>query len=115
MHAWRYTIPAFVVPFMFALDPKGIGILFKGSPTDILWTNITAFIGISALAAGAVGWIFKRATVYERVSLIVGGLFLVYPTALYDAIGFCLIGISLISQRIRKWGSRGRHVLLRRS
>jgi len=31
MMAWKYTLPAFLVPFMFTLHPDGIGLLLKGS------------------------------------------------------------------------------------
>src|SRR5581483_6878208 len=31
MQAWKYTMPAFLVPFMFVLDPAGQGLLLTGS------------------------------------------------------------------------------------
>ena len=40
MQAWKYTLPAFLVPFVFVLDPQGVGLLMKipkdGSVWDIL-------------------------------------------------------------------------------
>ena len=74
MYAWKYTLPAFIVPFMFTLDPKGIGILLKGPVVDVIWTTITAFVGIAALAGGVENWFFKKTTFYERIMLIVAGL-----------------------------------------
>ena len=32
MQAWKYTMPAFVVPFFFVLDPMGVGVLLKLPP-----------------------------------------------------------------------------------
>ncbi len=29
MQAWKYTLPAFLVPFVFILDPEGVGLLMK--------------------------------------------------------------------------------------
>ena len=29
LQAWKYTLPAFLVPFVFVLDPQGIGLLLK--------------------------------------------------------------------------------------
>src|SRR6478752_4247454 len=29
MQAWKYTLPAFLVPFVFVLDPQGVGLLLK--------------------------------------------------------------------------------------
>jgi TRAP transporter 4TM/12TM fusion protein len=102
MYAWKYTLPAFIVPFMFTLDPKGVGILLKGPVIDVMWTTITAFIGIAALAGGVENRLFKKTTLYERIMLIVAGLTLVYPQPLYDFVGFGLIAIVIVSQKLRK-------------
>ncbi len=102
MYAWKYTLPAFIVPFMFTLDPKGVGILLKGPVVDVIWTTITAFVGIAALAGGVENWLFRRTTLYERVMLLVAGLMLVYPIPLYDFVGFGLIVVAVISQKLRK-------------
>jgi TRAP transporter 4TM/12TM fusion protein len=100
MYAWKYTLPAFIVPFMFTVDPKGVGLLLKGPFLDILWTTITAFIGIAALACGIENRLFRKTAFYERIMLIIAGLMLVYPTPLYDAIGIGLIIIVVILQKI---------------
>ncbi len=102
LYAWKYTLPAFIVPFMFTLDPKGIGILLKGPWTDVVWTTVTAFVGIAALAGGVVGWLLKKTALYERIMLIAAGLLLVYPIAVYDLIGFGLMGSVTISQKLRR-------------
>jgi TRAP transporter 4TM/12TM fusion protein len=102
LYAWKYTLPAFVVPFMFTLDPKGVGLLLKGPPLDVIWTVVTSFLGLTALAAGVENWLFKRTTFYERLMLIAGGLILVYPIALYDAIGIFLMAGVIASQKLRK-------------
>jgi len=100
MQAWKYTLPAFLVPFNFTLHPDGVALLLKGSPIAIIWTFLTALVGIFALAAGMDGWMLKRATYYERVILIIAGLALVYPALLYDFIGLGLVGVVLLSQKV---------------
>jgi TRAP-type uncharacterized transport system fused permease subunit len=102
MYAWKYTLPAFIVPFMFTVDPKGIGILLKGPVVDVIWTTFTAFVGIAALAGGVENWFLKKTTLLERIMLIVAGLALVYPEPLYDIIGFGLIAVAIIFQKLRK-------------
>ncbi len=102
LYAWKYTLPAFIVPFMFTLDPKGIGILLKGSVTGVIWTTLTAFIGIAALAGGVENWFFKKTKNYERLMLLGAGLLLVYPIPTYDFIGFGLIAIVILTQKLRK-------------
>lgn len=102
MYAWKYTLPAFIVPFMFVLDPKGVGILLKGPVMDVIWTTVTAFIGVAALAGGVENWFFKKTTLYERIMLLAAGLLLFYPVALYDYIGLGLIVLVIMSQKLRK-------------
>lgn len=104
IYAWKYTLPAFIVPFMFTLDAKGIGILLKGPAPDAVWTIFISFLGLTALAAGVENWLFRKTTLYERLMLIAAGLILVYPIPIYDAIGFVLMGIVLVSQKLRKDG-----------
>lgn len=100
LQAWKYTLPAFLVPFNFTLHPDGVALLLKGSPFIILWTFVTALVGIFALAAGMDGWMFKRAAWYERGILILGGLALVYPSTLFDIIGLALVGIAILFQKV---------------
>jgi TRAP transporter 4TM/12TM fusion protein len=102
IYAWKYTLPAFIVPFMFTLDPKGVGILLKGPAMDIIWVTITAFIGLAALAGGVENWFIKKTTLYERIMLIAAGLLLVYPIALYDIIGLSLMVLVILLQKLRR-------------
>lgn len=102
LHAWKYTLPAFIVPFMFTLHGKGVGILLKGAPLDIVWTVLAAFLGLTCLAAGVENWLIKRAVPHERVMLIAGGLLLVYPVLLLEAVGICLFALVFVSQKLRK-------------
>jgi TRAP-type uncharacterized transport system fused permease subunit len=110
LQCWNYTAPAFLVPFMFVLDPSGTGLLLTGSFKtlgnadwgSIALVTFTAAIGIAALAGGLQGWLFKRTNLAERWMLIVAGFMLVYPKALFDAIGFGLVAIVVVMQWLRK-------------
>jgi TRAP-type uncharacterized transport system fused permease subunit len=46
------------------------------------------------------GWFFRRANIVERVILIAAGLALVYPSPMGDAIGFGLLILAVISQKL---------------
>jgi len=102
MMAWKYTAPAFLVPFMFTLHPDGIGLLLKGNWEGILWTTATAAIGLAALAAGLTGWLRTKTTKFERGLLIAAGLVLIYPSLTQDLIGFGLFGIAALLQYRRR-------------
>ena len=114
LQSWKYTMPAFLVPFMFVLDPAGLGLLLMGSFKklgDASWFDIavvcvTAMIGIAALAGAMQNWMFKRTTWLERWLLVAAGLALVYPKALLDYIGVALLAVVVVSQMMRKTVAR---------
>jgi TRAP transporter 4TM/12TM fusion protein len=99
MMAWKYTLPTFLVPFMFTLSPEGVGLLLKGPWATIVWSTVTAMVGLAALAAGLTGWLLRRTTRLEQSLLVVAGLVLVYPGWLQDLIGFGLFALAVILQR----------------
>src|SRR5216684_3270784 len=109
LQSWKYTMPAFLVPFMFVLDPSGIGLLLTGSIKtlgnadwgSIALVTITCALGIAALAGGVQGWLFRRTTWIERVMLIVAGLALVYPTLTADIVGLSLFAVVVAIQLVR--------------
>jgi len=98
MMAWKYTLPAFLVPFMFTLHPDGIGLLLKGSWGNIAWTTVTAAAGLAALAAGLTGWLLRKTTWLERGLLVAAGLVLVYPSLVQDIIGLGLFALAAALQ-----------------
>jgi TRAP-type uncharacterized transport system fused permease subunit len=110
LQSWKYTVPAFLVPFMFVLEPEGQGLLLMGSLknlaaadwTSIAWVTFTAAIGIGAIAAGFQGWAFKRTNIVERGLLIVAGFALVLPGLTYDLIGFGCAIVAIVMQLLRK-------------
>ena len=62
LQCWKYTIPAFLVPFMFVLDTSGQGLLLMGSTKALAnadWVSIaqvtaTCAVGIASLANDAI-------------------------------------------------------------
>jgi TRAP transporter 4TM/12TM fusion protein len=106
MQCGKYTVPAFLLPFMFVLDPQGQGLLLMGSTKALATANwwsiaqvtLTAAAGIAAIAAGFQGWALRRATLIERCMLVVAGVALVYPGAAADIVGVSLIVVVLAMQ-----------------
>jgi TRAP transporter 4TM/12TM fusion protein len=86
MQAWKYTLPAFLVPFVFVLDPLGIGLLMKipkdGSVYDIVWITAVTGAGLGALSVAAQDWAIRRTTPVERGLFLLTGLLLVFPSLL---------------------------------
>jgi TRAP-type uncharacterized transport system fused permease subunit len=105
LQSWKYTLPAFVVPFVFVLDPAGVGLLLKSPPDaswwQVAWIAVTACIGIAALAAGVQQWLLHRLNRLEQVVLILCGLALVYPAPAADIVGLIGIAAVVVSQKLR--------------
>jgi TRAP transporter 4TM/12TM fusion protein len=99
LHCWKYTLPAFLLPFMFVLDPDGRALLLMGSAKAaagadwllVAKVTLTAAAAIAALAAAFQGWALLRTNAVERVLLVAAGLALVYPSGLANGTGFALV------------------------
>jgi TRAP transporter 4TM/12TM fusion protein len=109
LQCWKYTMPAFLLPFMFVLDPSGQGLLLMGSTKALATANwwmiaevaVTAAIGIAALAAGFQGWALRKTSVVERWLLIAAGFALAYPSWIADLAGIVVVVGVLAVQYLR--------------
>ncbi|MGQ0652409.1 MAG: TRAP transporter permease [Betaproteobacteria bacterium] len=94
LQCWKYTTPAFLVPFMFVLDPSGTGLLLTGSLKSlananwwsITWVTITAAAGVFAFVTSFQGWLVRRAQPFERALLLLAGILLTFPVPVPDAL-----------------------------
>jgi TRAP transporter 4TM/12TM fusion protein len=110
LQCWKYTVPAFLVPFVFVLDPAGQGLLLMGSTKALANANwwsiaevtLTCAVGVAALAAGFQGWALRKTTPLERGMFIVAGFALVYPSVVADLIGIGLTAAALAMQYLRR-------------
>ena len=106
MLTWKYTLPAFLVPFAFTLSPAGMGVLLQAPVVDIARTVSTAAIGILALAMGLGGWLRQATTTVERTLAVVGGLLLFYATTMTDLFGAALF-VAAITLHLMRTASSG--------
>jgi TRAP-type uncharacterized transport system fused permease subunit len=97
MLTWKYTLPAFLVPFVFTLSREGMGVLLQSSVTDVVTTSATAAFGVGALAIGAGGWLKTRANIAERLASTGAGLLLLYPSARLDVVGFAILAVVVVA------------------
>ncbi|PHK94431.1 C4-dicarboxylate ABC transporter permease [Pseudoroseomonas rhizosphaerae] len=86
LQAWKYTLPAFVLPFVFVTDPEGVGLLLSLTPgmtwLDVAWQVLLAALGLAALAAGCQGQARRALALPERLGFVAAGLLLVFPALL---------------------------------
>src|SRR3989442_13595438 len=74
MQAWKYTMPAFLLPFEFVLDPQGVGLLLKipkdGSGVDVIEITAKNSLGIIALATATPGCARHQGTIVDEPPLL---------------------------------------------
>ncbi len=102
LQSWKYTLPAFLVPFAFVLEKDGAGLLLKGSAWGVIHTTATAAVGVAALAFGVQGWMLRRTSWLERAALVGAGLLLVYPSTAADLLGIGLVAAVALVQWMGK-------------
>jgi TRAP-type uncharacterized transport system fused permease subunit len=106
LQTWKYTLPAFVTPFMFVLAPEGVGLLLAGPVADMVVVTATAIAGILAIAVGAQGWLRGPMSLLERGGLVLAGLLLAYSARWSDVAGVVLgtaaVALHLVQARQRR-------------
>jgi TRAP transporter 4TM/12TM fusion protein len=111
MQAWKYTLPAFLVPFMFCLTPEGMYLLMLTPdgkfPTDLAgWLGVLGVLATSSLAMvglviGATGYAIRHANLVERLTATAGGAMLLAANVTYDLIGLALLSAALVLHWLR--------------
>lgn len=98
--ATKLAIGAFIVPYVFALNPA---MLFIDTTVwEVVLICITSCIGIFAVSASLEGYFIHNMKWYERILCAAGGLLLIYPGMVTDLIGIALVGIVLGIELITK-------------
>lgn len=105
MHAWKYTLAGFVVPFMFAAHPRGVALLLHGTPLEVGWMLLLALVGLFALGGGVQGWLRGPTNGVERALLLAAGLLALYPIVFGGwggALALALFAGAIVLQRARQ-------------
>ncbi|MBQ3488211.1 MAG: TRAP transporter fused permease subunit, partial [Clostridia bacterium] len=102
VNATRLAIAAFIVPYIFAMDPT---MMFVGGVTwyQVVLICITSVIGIYGVASGLAGFTFTNMAWYMRILAIVGGLMLLAPSTWTDIVGLVIVaGVIVIQYLLSK-------------
>ena len=105
VNASKLAIAAFLVPYMFALNPKLI--MIGGSFWEALPMVLTALIGLLGIGAGLIGYINAPVRSYWRLLMIAGGLGLLIPGAASDIAGVVLIAVVYFFNLRKKSDEKG--------
>ena len=97
--ATQMGLVAFLIPFMFVNTP---GLLMQGSVPSILWTALSASIGVVALASAVMGHFLRMSRVWESGLLLAGALMLIKPGSWTDLAGIFAIVVVIVLQSLRR-------------
>jgi len=98
--AFRFGLTSFVLPYMFFWGPA---LLLQGSWWEILYTVITALVGVFSIASGIVGFLRIKLSMVIRAILFIAGCLMMYQGILTDIIGMTILTfIYIINNRIIK-------------
>jgi TRAP-type uncharacterized transport system fused permease subunit len=64
----------------------------------VVWSIITASVGVICLAASLFGWLFTLASLWQRLLLFVAALCLIKPGLITDTIGLALLAVVAAAQ-----------------
>ena len=98
--ATKLAIGAFIVPYVFALNPAML--LIDTTAMDVVLIVITSLIGIFSVSASLEGYLLRNMAWYQRIICLAGGLLLIYPGWVTDSIGVALVAVVLILQLISR-------------
>ena len=96
--ATRLAIAAFIIPYMFAYNPKMLFI--DAGIIDIISIIITSFIGIYAVSSGMEGYHSVKLPGWQRIMILAGGMLLIVPETITDIIGVALVAAVIALQII---------------
>ncbi len=96
----KLAIGAFIVPFVFALNPA---MLFIDTSTwEVIQIAATSLVGMFSVSAALEGYLICRMSWFQRIMSAVGGLLLIYPGLVTDLMGLGLVSIAVVLQIIQK-------------
>lgn len=109
VNAAKLAIAAFIVPYIFVLSP--ILLMIGATAGSILFSSLTAICGMMGLSIAMVGYCITDANYTERALFFLGGILMVDPGLVTDAIGLVILllvtGFQIMKARRQKQNAKG--------
>ncbi len=93
--AFTLATAGFVVPFMFVYGPP---LVLQGSILGVVGAALTAGVGVTALAAAAMGYARRPLSTWERAVLAAAAVSLIWPEPVTDALGLLVTAAIFVKQ-----------------
>lgn len=96
VQASKLAIAAFIIPYMFVLNPAIL--LIDTTPVQIAQMIITAIIGMIGISSAMENYLLTHMNILERILFLAGGLMMIHPNIITDLIGIVVLAICLLYQ-----------------
>ena len=96
INATKLAIGAFVVPYIFCLNPAML--LIDVTPLGVIQIIITSLFGIFGVAAAMNGYLYRKLNWAARIAICVAGLMMMDPGFVTDVIGIALMAVIVLIQ-----------------
>jgi TRAP transporter 4TM/12TM fusion protein len=93
--AVRIAATSFIVPYMFVYAPQ---LLMIGDWPSIIWSSLTAGVGVIIFAAGLHGYFLTHSSYWQSAVLVVAGFFLIDPNGFTDILGAAMAAVVIAIQ-----------------
>lgn len=98
IEAMKLALPAFILPYMFILDPS---LLLIGSAPQVAVGTVFALAGVIAMALAVQDYAFAPLTLLKRALFFLGGLLMIGPTLYWHVPGVLVAGGLFLFQWVR--------------
>ena len=99
-NATKLAIAAFVVPYVFALNPAML--LIDTNALQVVQVIVTSLVGILSIGAGLEGYLEGILPIPVRGLLIAAGLLLLVPSTITDLVGIGVVAVVFVFQLMRR-------------
>ncbi len=100
VNATKLAIAAFIVPYILALNPAMVFV--DTTALEVVFIVLTSLAGMFALSMALEGYFRGALPAVLRIVAVVGGLMLIYPGTLTDAIGLVLVAVVIAFQILKE-------------
>lgn len=100
VNASKLAIAAFIIPYIFVLNPEIL--MIDATAAGMVITTVTAILGMVGISSAMIGYLYDHSSIIERVLQFAAGLLMIIPGTMTDIPGFVLFAAIVFWQKKRK-------------
>ncbi len=99
LNATKLAITAFIIPYIFALNPSLLLVCegYEAKIFGVLQILATSLVGCFSLSTALENFFIHKNKIWETVLFAIGGLLLIMPDSVTDLVGIGLIALAVLS------------------